>query len=1634
MYNTLLRLFVPTTSDADANAAQTSSFPTSGTISLCAASRRSSMPSGASRQATARVQRVVSGVGAQMVLEIDVESLASRPPLRFALRRRWRDLLQLEAALVKEGVRTPLMLSTGRSQSSEQRRAAADGFISKLLESSPPRRLLEFLELSTGALLPPEPRVRLFDRGNPPSASSSDDQAEATGSRPPLDEAAQRRAARLRTERERREGAIAEAADSRRLVAETRAAREALAAARRGDAVRDEQRSTGRSTGRVTDAAARRPPTSAVADEPPAAVVERAARQAASAARDDDDDDDSDDNNNAPPRGLGRVKLKAPHSPPARVASTARSSTSSARVAQATANGDGRDNEDDDEDDYEDDDEAATILYAAHASPASVRLARGASARGASVTRHAAASAARTATVERQRAGAQRLSPPSDRIQARGREHSRVARTIEVDLLEELDDERSARDDRERPRGSSARSGQTEAEEEAVDEAVAAAEAAAAAALAEAKRMETEARLAAEAALAAAAEAAALTSAGRVDLEAEAAFSAWQAPTPPPPAPPPPPPAADARAAPPAVDVPAIAVNMRASTTELIREARAAAAEVRAAAAERVSEERRLAEDAAAAEEEAEVAATEARAQAQVARARAQAEAEANAVREMQQAADARAAADAAAARAAAEAQAAEEARAVAKAKAKAEATAKAGAEARAAAEARAKAAAEARAAEDARAAAEETKARAAQARAAAEAAEAAEAAAAAEAEARVQAQAQAQAQAQVQVQPASGPGAGPGAVGARTPKRVVLAEYADTIHLVGANDDGGNGRHTSQPDEDSQESAADVAAAEAAAAAAAEAAAAAAAAETVRTLERGLSSRTLGYLLELGASGEPVSPDPKPPAGIFSASLADELRLLQASPEGVASFAAGVLGSLDDADADNLGDEFDEPVDRVLAHAAAAAFATAAGAPPPSPLDSGGSSISAPPFARRFSSGTLAHLTALVEAEQEDDDDDGTGALAPRFARSMTLDTELTDISEFPEMPERCGTDDDGEVEPPVAGETCDDGMPMEMVGALPSPAVGMAAGARADGMPRPPQISAGGSSSRTGSAAPSTAGSSPPKPELPTPDTSLNIPPDMRIHSLRVQRAISRNETTPVVPLGAGGAGTLAGPSPCTHPPMINFGSMPPAALVTPLTAHSEPPASSAPIEGRLGARFGDTPRHPPTPCSEGPAAHLAPGPRPQAMATPLMSSTSALTSTKPPPPTPLAASAALAPFPAPSLNAPAPAIAPPPPTPAAPEGLPGTAEEATRQRTLKGWTPPSGHWERVAAGGSSADDSPDEESPPSAVVATPMGVGGGGGPPALSIDIDLETLPTHVSPDKRYGDGAMFGASVWTGAEASGSGVRRSGGGGHLAEFHRAAVRQAVLTAAAMPNEAWQLEYALEVHGLIEERNRMLRQVATEQKKSKTLLMRLENHACTQIVHVMQHIDRFAISKLFARWLHFSRAPAPMASTGGASYPWHQPTPMAVPFPSLDDPHAHLTGTGDFVPLRPSHEEMGDERARGRRTSLVGSCGRNRPGISASAMSDDAPTARSFRRPADDANDKMTRRAAAIAMAAAVDEIVGERGEEPYKELLVRWCGHLNSRPSWVLEIELKKNPSFQAVYERYRSHGPVTLTPV
>ena len=62
------------------------------------------------------------------------------------------------------------------------------------------------------------------------------------------------------------------------------------------------------------------------------------------------------------------------------------------------------------------------------------------------------------------------------------------------------------------------------------------------------------------------------------------------------------------------------------------------------------------------------------------------------------------------------------------------------------------------------------------------------------------------------------------------------------------------------------------------------------------------------------------------------------------------------------------------------------------------------------------------------------------------------------------------------------------------------------------------------------------------------------------------------------------------------------------------------------------------------------------------------------------------------------------------------------------------------------------------------------------------------------------------------------------------------------------------------------------------------------------------------------------------------------------------------------------------------------------------------------------------------------ADVGEILGERGRGNFKEMLVKWRGLLSSRPSWVLLIELKKNPSFRDVYEQYKRDGEAIVKPL
>ena len=160
----------------------------------------------------AKCTRAVSGSGPSMVLEIRVSVGGANHTI---LNRRWRDLISLEAALVRERMlRGPLMLATGRTVTAEARRAAADAFLARLVNNAdalPPHSLLEFLDIADAAAvvgtaqtqrftmeqqqqqqqqqparaLPPAPRVQLFSRsawaeqrrggsrcGKPPTAST----------------------------------------------------------------------------------------------------------------------------------------------------------------------------------------------------------------------------------------------------------------------------------------------------------------------------------------------------------------------------------------------------------------------------------------------------------------------------------------------------------------------------------------------------------------------------------------------------------------------------------------------------------------------------------------------------------------------------------------------------------------------------------------------------------------------------------------------------------------------------------------------------------------------------------------------------------------------------------------------------------------------------------------------------------------------------------------------------------------------------------------------------------------------------------------------------------------------------------------------------------------------------------------------------------------------------------------------------------------------------------------------------------------------------------------------------------------------------------------------------------------------
>ena len=77
--------------------------------------------------------------------------------------------------------------------------------------------------------------------------------------------------------------------------------------------------------------------------------------------------------------------------------------------------------------------------------------------------------------------------------------------------------------------------------------------------------------------------------------------------------------------------------------------------------------------------------------------------------------------------------------------------------------------------------------------------------------------------------------------------------------------------------------------------------------------------------------------------------------------------------------------------------------------------------------------------------------------------------------------------------------------------------------------------------------------------------------------------------------------------------------------------------------------------------------------------------------------------------------------------------------------------------------------------------------------------------------------------------------------------------------------MPHEALMLEYSSEVSHLHEERHRFQRAWLTEQKKSQTLLKRVQHYACVQIVQVLSHSNRFAVAHMFYAWFHFGSTDA-------------------------------------------------------------------------------------------------------------------------------------------------------------------------
>ena len=144
------------------------------------------------------------GFGTSMIIELSVRVDCSHaPPQQHILRRKWRDLVTLESVIMQQqpGARKrPVLLSTGRAISAEQRCEAVGLFFDRLLEDCHDERqpsdvLCQFLGVHTypQLILSPAsspdrhavaPSPAAVPPSPPPSATGSTPAVEQSPSRP----------------------------------------------------------------------------------------------------------------------------------------------------------------------------------------------------------------------------------------------------------------------------------------------------------------------------------------------------------------------------------------------------------------------------------------------------------------------------------------------------------------------------------------------------------------------------------------------------------------------------------------------------------------------------------------------------------------------------------------------------------------------------------------------------------------------------------------------------------------------------------------------------------------------------------------------------------------------------------------------------------------------------------------------------------------------------------------------------------------------------------------------------------------------------------------------------------------------------------------------------------------------------------------------------------------------------------------------------------------------------------------------------------------------------------------------------------------------------------------------------------